>query len=242
MIVLVTDFGLRGPYVGQLHAVLRARAPGVDIVNLFADAPAFDPAATSYLLAAYCAGFAAGTVFLCVVDPGVGSSGHRPVCVRAGGHWFVGPHNGLFDVVLERHADSHRSVEEIIWRPELLSASFHGRDLYAPVAAMLACGQLPARRALPVPAAGSTPADLDATVYVDGYGNVMTGRRACTVAPDALLRLGPHALQRRRTFADVPGTTPFWYENSNGLAEIAVNRGSAAALLNIGIGVRVSFE
>jgi S-adenosyl-L-methionine hydrolase (adenosine-forming) len=140
MIVLFTDFGLHGTYTGQLKAVLHQMAPGVPAIDLFADAPVGNPKASAYLLAAYAVWFPVGTVFLCVVDPGVG--GRRPAIVlEADGRWYVGPGNGLFELVLRRAAKT-RSWD-IDWRPEHLSASFHGRDLFAPVAAMLARGEPP---------------------------------------------------------------------------------------------------
>src|SRR5207248_8180594 len=90
MIVLLTDFGLRGPYTGQVNAVLAQTAPGVPVIQLFADAPAGRPQPASYLLAAYAAWFPSGTVLLCVVDPGVGGA-RRPLIVEAEGRLYVGP-------------------------------------------------------------------------------------------------------------------------------------------------------
>src|SRR5947209_2568791 len=98
MIVLFTDFGLAGPYTGQVNAVLHETAPCVLVISLFADAPAGRPKASAYLLAAYAAWFPAGTVFLCVVDPGVGGA-RRPVIVEADCRLYVGPDNGLFELV-----------------------------------------------------------------------------------------------------------------------------------------------
>ncbi|UVK54530.1 SAM-dependent chlorinase/fluorinase [Mesorhizobium sp. AR02] len=90
MIVLFTDFGLHGPYTGQMKAVLHQMAPGIPAIDLFSDAPVGNPKASAYLLVAYAEWFPAGTVFLCVVDPGVG--GTRPsVIVEADGRWYVGP-------------------------------------------------------------------------------------------------------------------------------------------------------
>ena len=140
MIVLFTDFGLQGPYTGQMKAVLHQMAPDVPIIDLFADAPAGNPKASAYLLAAYAHWFAAGTTFLCVVDPGVGGA-RPPVMLDADGRWYVGPGNGLFELI-ERRATTARSFD-IDWRPQHLSASFHGRDLFAPVSAMLARGEPP---------------------------------------------------------------------------------------------------
>ena len=229
MIVLFTDFGLHGPYTGQMKAVLHGMAPDVPVVDLFADAPVGDPKASAYLLAAYATWFPEQTVFLCVVDPGVG--GVRPaLMVEADGRWYVGPGNGLFELAQRRAATTRRF--DITFAPEHLSASFHGRDLFAPVAAMLARGDEPPGR----PRKDETdrrpdwPDDLAEIVYVDHYGNAMTGLRAAMLAPDARLAVAGRVLERVTTFSDRPPGTAFWYENSNGLAEIAVNQGRADAL------------
>ncbi|MFQ5765703.1 MAG: SAM-dependent chlorinase/fluorinase, partial [Rhodospirillales bacterium] len=136
MIVLFTDFGLDGPYLGQVKAVLYRDAPGIPIVDLFANAPAHDPKRAAYLLAAYAPAFPAGTVFLAVVDPGVGGARAAGV-LDADGRWYVGPENGLFALV-QRRVEAPPRWWEIRWRPERLSATFHGRDLFAPVAARIA--------------------------------------------------------------------------------------------------------
>jgi len=134
MIVLFTDFGVEGPYIGQMKAVLAREAPSEVVIDLFANAPSFDAQSAAYLLAAYSAEFSVGTVFLAVVDPGVGSE-RRAAAVLVDGRWFVGPDNGLFNVVAMRARDVQ--WWDLTWRPEHLSASFHGRDLFAPVAARL---------------------------------------------------------------------------------------------------------
>jgi S-adenosyl-L-methionine hydrolase (adenosine-forming) len=229
MIVLFTDFGLDGPYTGQMKAVLHRMAPGVPVIDLFADAPVGDPKASAYLLAAYAAWFPARTIFLCVVDPDVG--GARPaIIVEADERWYVGPGNGLFELVQRRAANTRRW--HITFQPEHLSASFHGRDLFAPVAAMLARGDEPPGRPRTDDAdrRPDWPDDLAEIVYVDHYGNAMTGLRASTLAPEARLAAAGRVLERATTFGDRPAGTAFWYENSNGLAEIAVNQGRADAL------------
>ncbi len=140
MIVLFTDFGLEGPYVGQIKAVLHREAPGVPVVDLFHDAPAHAPELAAYLLAAYVGEFPEDAVFLCVVDPGVGS-GRRPVMVRADDRWYVGPDNGLLAIIARRARSP--GWWDITIRPQRLSATFHGRDLFAPAAARLARGERP---------------------------------------------------------------------------------------------------
>lgn len=235
MIVTCTDFGTTGPYLGQVHAVLARAAPGVPVIDLFADAPAFDPQSTGYLLAAYATSFPLGTVFLCVVDPGVGT-GRAPVIAQAGERWYVGPDNGLLDVVVRRARGAR--WWDIDWRPAQLSASFHGRDLFAPVAALLARGGFP--EATEYDPHGridrTAPEDLAQVVYIDVYGNAMTGWRAENAHVGWRLLTGGRALPHARTFGEVQPGTAFWYGNSNGLVEIAVNRGSAAATLGLAIG------
>lgn len=233
MIVLFTDFGLHGPYVGQMKAALYRDAAEVKVIDLFADAPAFDPKLSAYLLAAYVHEFALDTVFLAVVDPGVGGP-RAPVIVRADGRWFVGPDNGLFNVIAMR--SRHAQWWDITWQPKRLSASFHGRDLFAPVAARLAMHQPPPGRLREDKFQCDWPADMAQIVYVDHYGNCMTGLRVREMPDGATLRVGQHTLARARTFADVPAGQAFWYENANGLAEIAVNRGRAAQVLGLALG------
>lgn len=239
MLVLFTDFGLGGPYVGQMKAVLYREAPGVPVVDLFADAPSFNPRASAYLLAAYVSEFPEGTVFLCVVDPGVGTEARRPVVVQAGGRWFVGPDNGLFHVVAMRAAERRRW--EITWRPERLSASFHGRDLFAPVAARLARGEPPEGVDLPWQAEelAGWAEDLYEVIYIDHFGNAITGVRAQSLRPSIFLLVSEHILTWARTFGEAAPGEAFWYENANGLVEIAVSSGSAAEVLGLEVGSEI---
>ena len=239
MIVLFTDFGLEGPYTGQVNAVLQESAPGVPVIQLFADAPAGQPKPASYLLAAYAAWFPAGTVLLCVIDPGVGSA-RRGLIAEAAGRFYVGPDNGLFELVLRRAASSR--CWEIGWRPPALSASFHGRDLFAPVAGRLARGEAPAALASPVVPRGypDWPDDLAEIVYIDHYGNALTGLRGESLPPNARLVAGGHPVAHAETFSSVPSGAAFWYVNSNGLVEIAVNTGRADRALGLAVGSEVT--
>jgi S-adenosylmethionine hydrolase len=240
MIVLFTDFGLAGPYTGQMKAVLRREAPQTEIIDLFADAPAGNPRAGAYLLAAYAEWFPPGTIFLSVVDPGVGGQ-RAPLMIEADRRWFVGPENGLFELVLRRARNTH--CYEITWRPPKLSASFHGRDLFAPVAAMLARAERPRTHARDGIRESAWPDDLAEIVYIDHYGNAMTGLRGSAVSTNATLILGDKLrVMHAATFSAVPEGQAFWYENSNGLVEIAVNRGRAADRLNLAIGSTLSVE
>ena len=232
MIVLFTDFGLTDPYVGQLHAVLAREAPGAPVIDLLHAVPDFNIRAAAYLLPAYIHEFPPGTVFVCVVDPGVGGA-RRPLMLKADGRWYVGPDNGLFEMVKRRAGECDCRV--IRWRPPQLSASFHGRDLFAPVAARLARGEIPDSTpgTLTAPEGTPWPDDLAEILYVDHYGNCVTGLRAVTMRPEQTLRAGGEVVQYARVFSEVSPGAVFWYENANGLVEIAVNRGSAAARLGL---------
>jgi S-adenosylmethionine hydrolase len=241
MIVLFTDFGVSDPYVGQVHAVLAREAPGETVIDLFHGVAPFNVRAAAYLLPPLAGGFPSGTVLVCVVDPGVGSE-RPPVLLQADGRWYVGPDNGLFEIVARRaHSVQCR---EIRWRPERLSASFHGRDLFAPVAARVARGVAveSADVELSPPPGAPWPDDLAEVVHVDHYGNVVTGLRVATLAPETALRVGDRIIRRARVFSDVPADQPFWYENSAGLAEIAVNQGRAADVLGLEPGAGIGFR
>src|SRR5512132_1378562 len=165
-----------------MKAVLHQMAPGMPVIDLFGDVPLGNTKPSAYLLAAYAPWFPAGTVFLCVVDPGVG--GTRPaIILEIDDRWYVGPGNGLFELVQRRAGKAQ--CFDITWKPERLSSSFHGRDLFAPVAAMLARGERPPGE--PRKNNGDRRPnwtdDLAEIVYVDHFGNAMTGLRA-TMLPE----------------------------------------------------------
>lgn len=234
MIALFTDFGLADPYVGQMHAALAAQAPGVPVIDLFHHVPVFDISAGAYLLPAYTQYLPREAIVVAVVDPGVGGA-RRPMRLRADGRTYVGPDNGLFEIVARRAHEAE--CYEITWQPVSLSASFHGRDLFAPVAACLARGETPAGRPSSLtPPSAPWPDDLPRVLYIDHYGNVITGLRASQVSRQQSVRLSGQVVHYAHTFAAVQPGEAFWYENSNGLVEIAVNQGRAVDALRMRLG------
>jgi S-adenosylmethionine hydrolase len=237
VIVLCTDFGPAGPYIGQVKAVLAREAPGVPVIDLFADLPPFRPQLAAYLLAAYGETFVAGDVILAVVDPGVGSA-RAALALEADGRWYVGPDNGLFEIV-QRRAEAAQCWT-IDWRPPAMSATFHGRDLFAPVAARLARGEPPPGTRAAPSRHPEWPDDLAEIVYIDHYGNAMTGLRAGALPDGAELEAAGVRIARARTFADVPPGAPLWYANANGLAEIAAHGASAALRLDLAPGMAIA--
>jgi len=233
---LFTDFGWNGPYVGQLHAALLGA--GRPVIDLQHDAPAFAPRAAAYLLAALADELPPATLFLAVVDPGVGGA-RRPLLLRTGRGWLVGPDNGLLAVAARRQGIV--AAWEVAWRPPRLSASFHGRDLFAPVCVALCRGEPPPGVALaPVTLTGwDWPEELAEVIYFDDYGNAYSGVRASGLARTMRVRVGGRLLEYARTFAEVAPGVAFWYENSCGLLEVAVNQGSARRQLDLRAGVPV---
>ncbi|MEJ2142774.1 MAG: SAM-dependent chlorinase/fluorinase [Gammaproteobacteria bacterium] len=239
MIVLFTDFGWNGPYVGQIKAVLCEKAPGIPVIDLMHDVPSFDTVAASYLLASLVKQFPQDTVFISVVDPGVGHPERMPYMVQADGRWFIGPDNGLFNVI-EKQADEVQRYE-ILWRPASMSSSFHGRDLFAPVAAMLTSWEMPENRLLE--SRDITVADdLYQVIYLDHYGNAMTGIQAGNLSEQNKLIVMGRELHYAETFSMVTRGEAFWYFNSNGLVEIAVNQGSAMQQLSLQVGSAIDIE
>ncbi len=242
---LLTDFGTSDSYVAEIKAVLLGGCPEAVLVDITHAVPPGDLRAGAYLLRRAWHRFPPGTIHLAVVDPGVGTA-RAAFALRAHGHWFVGPDNGLFTPVL-RDAE----VEIVVLpTPQHASPTFHGRDLFAPAAAALACGR--PLRALGEPFTG-LPARLTYTephyegksvvgeiVYVDRFGTLVTNLTTEFVPPYAVLEvedldIGP----LRRTFGDVPTGGLLAYVGSGGAVEIAVRDGSAARRLGLGVGGRI---
>lgn len=236
MIALFTDFGADDIYVGQLKvALLRLAAAGTTLIDVLHTAPNYDPRAGAHLLAALRGWYLPDTVFLAVVDPGVGGE-RDAVVLQADTQWFVGPDNGLLSVVAARAARTR--TWRITWRPGMLSASFHGRDLFAPMAAWLSLGDMPPDKLNETAGlrVGLGADDLAEVIYVDHYGNALTGLRAGTVPRNARLTIAARDVTYARVFSDAPAGQAFWYENSIGLVEIALSRGCAATQLGVRVG------
>lgn len=237
-IALLTDFG-DGPYVGQMCLRLTELAPGVPVVTLISDLPQCRPQLAAYLLFGLQEGMPSGTVFCCVVDPGVGTD-RDVIMAECGQDWWLAPDNGLLLPLLLRYPEA--SLYRVKWRPQQLSSSFHGRDLFVPVAAAVAAGQLPDAEPIELSAlvGADWPDQCACICYVDAFGNLMTGLRADGLSSDQELQAGAHRLKAARTFADVAVGEAFWYRNAFGLVELAVNQGRADSCLGLELGAPVS--
>lgn len=233
-LVLVTDFG-GGIYVGQMRARLGALLPGIPVVDLVHDLPPFRPDLAAYLLPALVRDMPVGSLYLCVVDPGVGGD-RDGLLAHSQGSWFIGPDNGLLAPLILRAKDA--TVGRLGWRPPSMSASFHGRDWFVPVAGRWCNDEdLQLVPLNPHEVTGSEwPLERALIVYVDRYGNLMTGLTAAGRARDRLLRIGSRKVPYARTFCEVAPGEAFWYENALGLVEIAVNQGRADEQLGLSAG------
>ena len=235
IVTLLSDFGTADGYVAEVKGTVLSRAPEVVIVDVAHDLPAHDIEAGRLALARYWRKFPSGTVHFAVVDPGVGSA-RRPLAVESDGRFLVGPDNGLLSPALL--LAGAKAVELPV--PAGAAPTFHGRDVFAPAAALLAAGSH-------LDGLGSAVADPQirrtrearriadgaiegVVITVDRFGNAVTNLLA---AHGGVVEVGQLRLPVLRTYADVAPGTPLALVGSSGLIEIAVRDGNAAALLGL---------
>jgi S-adenosylmethionine hydrolase len=168
-ITVLTDFGLKDPYVGIMKGVMLSINPHLAIVDITHEVEAQDVREACFLLPEYYPHFSSGTVHLCVVDPGVGSA-RKPVVLVRDGHTFVGPDNGLFSLILDEAETTVHEISEKRFMRDRVSGTFHGRDIFAPAAAYLSLGVQPSEFGPPV----ADPERLDG-LLPNVLDHVMTG-------------------------------------------------------------------
>jgi S-adenosylmethionine hydrolase len=258
-ITFLSDYGHHDEFVGVCHGVIQRIAAGATVIDIAHGLPPQDLAPAALVLR-NALPFMPEGVHLAVVDPGVGGR-RRPVALRCGPRLLVGPDNGLLMPAAERAGGVELAVDlsSTPWRLEPVSATFHGRDLFAPVAAHLALGE-PLEQAgetfapselvrLELPQPGLSDGGVSAhSVYVDRFGNVQLNLAADDMAKAGLEPSGGVAVETSRgrfealyarTFVDVPHGELIAYADSYGVIALAVNGGSAAAVLGIGAGAPV---
>lgn len=225
LITLFSDFGIGSLYNAEIQLTLLHNDPDIHFVPLISDAPAFQIEAAAYLLNAYQPRLPEYAITLAIVDPGVGTN-RKGIALKADKQWFIGPDNGILDVVAS-HATATKWWD-IQWHPDQVSASFHGRDVFAPVAIALANHQIPANlKPIINKKPKFTAPDLNKIIYIDHYGNLMTGIPADKLSCDPIITFKDYQLPFQQTFGDNEIKAPFWYRNSVDLVEIAVNQGCA---------------
>ena len=252
VITLLTDFGVTDYYVAAMKGVILSRNPDVRIVDISHEiAPQNIPSAAYVLLGAYDS-FPAATIHVVVVDPGVGSA-RRPMVAKAGQYYFVGPDNGVFSFVLRRFTSYQAfAIKSQRLLASEISNTFHGRDVFAPVAAALSLGtslqeigeQLSTIELLPEPAQISPFLIESRIIHIDRFGNCVTGIERFAL-PDAglpetfALEIGNHQIRTLKRFyleAVAAPNNPFAIWGSIGFLEVSLRSSSAAERLGLKIG------
>ncbi|WNJ17466.1 SAM-dependent chlorinase/fluorinase [Pontibacter sp. G13] len=244
-IVFLTDFGLQDGYVGTMKGVIHAISPDTPIIDLSHDIPPQQVSAAAFVLWNSYKYFPSGSIFVSVVDPGVGSD--REIWVlQTQDHVFIAPNNGLLDWVM-----AETSVRQLfkLENPKLMrsdiSHTFHGRDIFSPAAAHIA-------RGFPLTQVGplinyQLPQDpwiesgnRAKVVYIDHFGNAITQLKQST-QPPTFIQIGKQTIPFHTTYASVAAGQPLALWGSHGLLEIAVRNGDAANQLGISVGNEVSW-
>ena len=256
IITLCTDFGLRDAYVAAMKGAILSIAPKATLVDISHDLPRHAIRAAAYVIGSAAPFFSPDTVHLVVVDPGVGSS-RRAIAVRGQRALYVAPDNGVLEHVLRADTaqESVALTNPQFWRTPVPSHTFHGRDIFAPVAAHIANGTPIGDMGKPVQdlvRSGLTEAEVDddgrirgQVVYIDTFGNLITDIAAQTLerCPHPRIVAGPMRLQGIvSSYAMVAPGDLLAIIGGNGYLEIAAREDSAARLFGLGEGSEIVVE
>lgn len=257
-IALLTDFGMGDGYVGIMKGAIAGIAPGVQCLDLSHDIPPQDLWAGRFCLRNAAPYFPPGTIFLCVIDPGVGSD-RRGIAVQfPQGQILVAPDNGLVSALL----DIWGAIAAVdlsnphYWRTsqrDKISSTFHGRDIFAPVAAHLAQGvplenlgqSIPINelKTLPLPTFQRDGDRLSGQIqHIDHFGNLISNIPNHVCPSNATIHLGDRPIPLVRTYSDVPPQTPCALPGSHGWLEISINQGNAQRILHSNRGDEISLK
>jgi len=250
ILTLTTDFGLSDHYVGVMKGVILARCPQARIVDLTHDVTPYEIPEAAYSIAQAYRYFPRRTVHVVVVDPGVGTS-RRPILVEAAGQFFIGPDNGVFTMIYAREKHKVRAVTNTRLFLEPVSHTFHGRDVFAPVAASIAKGLPPARAGKPVgdylrlnfdqPLRTGKRTWQGRILKIDRFGNIVTNLHRDQF-PDLEQRarelvIGPHHIgaMAANYLECAPGQL-FLIFGSGGFLEVSSREASAAKVIGCEVG------
>lgn len=245
LITLTTDFGLSDHFVGAMKGVISGIAPRARIIDITHEIPPFDILGGAFVIGQARRTFPAGTIHVVVVDPGVGSP-RKPLLVQSAGQFFVGPDNGVFSFILQENKGQTRHVTGRKYFRHPVSNTFHGRDIFSPVAAHLACGVPPARFGKRLDSCvmleGLEPSPVAENTWrgtvlkTDRFGNLITNFRqnAFPALEDGNfeLRAGRRRITRMHSnFSEGRAGGIFLTGGSSGFLEIVMNQDSAARAL-----------
>jgi S-adenosylmethionine hydrolase len=255
VITITTDFGHQGPFVATMKGRVLARLPEARIIDVTHEVPVYWPAEAGFWLARAYPYFPEGSVHIAVVDPGVGTR-REILAISADGHVFLAPDNGLLAPIVRRARSCEirrLDTERVMARLQLppASATFHGRDIFAPIAAEVAAGRVrpielgPVTRDI-VPAWVDEPTVspdqvVGVVITVDHFGNLITNIDGSLIQAfrSPVVRTGGHSFPLRRTYGDVQPGDYLTLINSFGVLEIARAEQSAADALGLGRGAPV---
>ena len=258
VVAYLTDVGLMDPYAGSIKGMTLRFCVDAKIVDITHDIQSFDVAGASFILLLTYRYFPHGTVFVVVVVPGVGAS-ERPILIVSKNYYFVGPDNGVLLSAAEDDGIEHvLSLSNVPHFNDKVTKTFHGRDIFAPAAAMLICGMPPESLGKPIPVSdlvrlglksgcpeswsGTEPVKLS-VMHVDRYGNVILAGNFNQIIEALGITVGHKVIVHSKgisteaitaeSFANTGKGALILYENSYGLAELAVNQGSAKNVLGV---------
>ena len=262
IVALLTDYGTRDQYAGSLRGAVLAACPDANVVDISHEIPSQGVREAAFVLRATVPVFPAGAAFVAVVDPGVGTA-QRGIAISAGGYFFIGPDNGIFSLILADHPEAavRHLTNAGLFRPNV-SWTFHGRDIYGPVAGALVRGAAfeevgpliddPFRFEFPQPLIVGDDEIEGQVIHIDTYGNLVSsigGAEWQTFIHGANGDLTEMVGEVNRvivpvvtTFGDVPEDDACVYLGSAGRIEVAVNRGSAAKRFEASIGSSVKLK
>jgi S-adenosylmethionine hydrolase len=251
IVTLLTDFGSSDHYVGAMKGAILSICPDAQLVDITHEIEPYDITGAAFTLAQTWPYFPKGTVHLIVVDPGVGGT-RRALIAEAAGHFFVAPDNGVLSLISPELSAREITEERFFRKP--VSRTFHGRDIFGPVAAHLAMGRESAEfgKAIadPVMLAISKPVEKDhgawegVVLRVDRFGNLITNFRSDFFVEDPFghfeIRVGRGVIVRlANSYGDATDSEPFAIVGSSGYLEVSVNKGDAASVLNCSGGSNV---
>lgn len=234
-VVLLTDFGLTDSYVGAMKGKILSVSPGIPIIDLTHEIPRYDIQIASIILSDNLPYFPDQCIFCCVVDPGVGSS-RKPIALKLNLRWFIGPDNGLFGFLLDQPGIEAYEISH----PLNASNTFHGRDLFAPIAAQLALGKtsvdswpILSREELiqnEIPTARREPDIIRGKIlYADHFGNLVTNILSDDLDSESEIEFDGRVISLYRFYEEMPQNSLCALIGSTGRLEISVKNGSAQA-------------
>ena len=238
ILTLTTDFGLSDHYVGAMKGVILGICPPAQIVDISHGVNPYAISQGAFLIAEAYRAFPRGTVHVVVVDPGVGSE-RRPILVKAAGQYFVAPDNGVLGIIFAREKHKVREISNARYFRHPVSQTFHGRDIFAPVAARIAAGLAPerigevikdyVRPAFERPLARGRGIWTGSILAIDHFGNVVTNFRAEDFPKFAQLTIGRAKVSGLvHSYAEAPEGELVAIVGSAGYIEISVKQSSAA--------------